>query len=93
MVMPRDYTSDLVQAGQARFGGRVVSCAFCERDTGEDGGYGCLIGEWEAAWRINALAELVPNASPEHPPCPGCTIMSLAERIAAGQVAIIPTRV
>ena len=93
MVMPRDYTSEIVAEGQARFGHGVVRCNFCERDTGEDGGFGSLIGEWEAAWRINSLADLFPDATPEDPPCPGCTIMTLAEQVAAGHVAIIPTRV
>ena len=81
--------AEILEAGQKRFGGRPVTCSFCARDMSEEGGQAILLGEWEAARRINMLAHVFPETTAEHPVCPGCTILTLAELVATGRVAIV----
>lgn len=88
-----DATGEIYDAGARRFGGRRVTCNFCERAMPDDLGYGDWPAIWEAAWRLGVLADLWrPDLTPEWPACPECTVMALAELAAWGWVAIIPTR-
>jgi hypothetical protein len=52
-----------------------------------------VVAEWEAAWLVNEVANLLPEVTAEHPACPGCTILSLAEALASGQMSITRPRV
>jgi hypothetical protein len=93
--MPKQQfsTNEIMEAGWRRFGGRVVSCAFCDRDTSGEAGRGDVVAEWEAAWLVNEVANLLPEVTAEHPACPGCTILSLAEALASGQLSITRPRI
>src|SRR6266511_4270619 len=84
----KEAVEEIAEGGRARFGGRLVTCAFCDRDTRIDYESSILLAEWEAAWRVNVLANIFPELTPECPPCPGCTILTLAELAASGRIAI-----
>ena len=86
----KEAVEDIAASGRARFGGRVVTCAFCDRDTRIDYESNIAPAEWEAAWRLNVLANVFPDLTPAHPPCPGCLLLTLAELAEAGRVVIRP---
>jgi hypothetical protein len=86
----KEAVEDIAADGRARFGGRLVTCAFCDRDTRIDYESNILPAEWEAAWRLIVLAIVFPDLTPAHPPCPGCLVLTLAELAASGRVVIMP---
>ena len=86
----KEAVEEIAAAGRARFGGRLVTCAFCDRDTRIDYESNIAPAEWEAAWRLNVLANAFPDLTPAHPPCPGCLVLTLAELAEVGRVAVGP---